>query len=116
MGGQASIYMPRLRLELPNRKPGHTTGGPGRGWAGQGGAGRIAQETKALRAFQGIGDTALDESSEARTNECQCKPMGGQNRFIIGLSVGGGGSVLHLGVADAEKDVQQVVVPDVPLE
>ena len=77
--------------DLSSPKPGHTTGGSGRGGArrgsgaGRGGAGqhesptdRSAQEITVPVAFPGKRakyTTVLNASSEARTKEIPCKPM-----------------------------------------
>ena len=87
-------------VHLSNPKPGHTTGGSGRGetrhgWAGRGGAGRggsgrrqVCSPSRQLSHLPSWESktTVLDDFSETRTNEILCKPIEEQNpRLTTGL-------------------------------
>ena len=82
------------RIDLSNPKPRQITGGSGRGdawWGGGAGralAGRDADGSVRRGDFSRASNTpVLNDSSEARTKEILCKPIGEQNqRFNFGTA------------------------------
>ena len=77
--------------DLSNQKPGHTTGGSGRGaqWGGRAGSGKIGchqnyspRKQMSLVPHKESSKRRLNVPPEARTSEIPCKPMEEQNQRL----------------------------------